>query len=428
MAQAELQSAGSVHRMSIKLLRCLPMQWGTVRGSKRRRGDSWQLRVLVGKDPVTGTPRYLAETVHGTERQAERRLAELVRSHRGAGPISTAKTVGELVDAWWEITEGDLSPSTARNTRWIILAKIKPWLGDVALDRLGTADLDRFYRRLMKEGGKGGRPMAPASVRRVHDVIRSALGQGVRWGWLVVSPAEKARPPRVPVHDVRPPEPAQVVALLREAEGVNPGLPLFFRLAATTGARRSELIALRWSDLDLDRRRMTIARGIVEDWHANLVEKDTKTHSTRRLALDPVTVELLVEHRRRGERLAGECGVALVADGFVFSHDAASREPWRPDYATHAFRALTRRLGMDGLRLHDLRHYVATRLLANGTDVRTVAGRLGHRNASTTLNVYAHFVPAADEDAAGVLGDLLVEELSERILGHDDAPAETDGA
>ena len=270
--------------------------------------------------------------------------------------------------------------------------------------------------------------MAPASVRRVHDVIRSALGQGLRWGWLAVSPAEGARPPRVPVHDIRPPEPSQVLVLLREAEAVNSALPLFFRLAATTGARRSELIALRWSDIDLSGRRLTIARGIVEDWDGNLIEKDTKTHSTRQLALDPATVALLVEHRRLAEVVAGECGVILGREAFVFSHDPAGSEPWRPDYATHAFRSLTRRLGMDGLRLHDLRHYVATRLLANGTDVRTVAGRLGHRNASTTLNVYAHFVPAADEDAANALGDLLVEELVEGPLRDDDPAAEPHGA
>jgi hypothetical protein len=156
--------------------------WATLRGSKRRRGSAWQLRVLVGRDPLTGKPRYVAETFRGTERQADRRLAELVREHSHDGPLATAKTLGELVDAWWEVAEPDLSPSTATNTRWMISAKVKPWLGDVPLERLGTADLDRFYRRLAKEGGRWGRPMAPASVRRVHDVIRSALNQGVRWG------------------------------------------------------------------------------------------------------------------------------------------------------------------------------------------------------------------------------------------------------
>jgi integrase len=242
-----------------------------------------------------------------------------------------------------------------------------------------------------------------------------------------VSPADRARPPRQRPYEIHPPEPAQVQLLRREAEAVNLALPVFLRLAATTGARRSELIALRWGDLDLDARRLTIARAIVEDFERSLVEKGTKTHSSRRVALDPVTVDLLRAHWERAADLAAQCDVVLHAKSFVFSHDPASRDPWRPDYATHAFRVLARRLGMPELRLHDLRHYVATRLLANGTDVRTVAGRLGHRNASTTLNVYAHFVPAADEDAADLLGDVLVAELHEGGPGDDDAPPESDG-
>jgi integrase len=97
----------------------------------------------------------------------------------------------------------------------------------------------------------------------------------------------------------------------------------------------------------------------------------------------------------------------MAPDAFVFSHEADSSETWRPDSTSRAFRLLVARAGAPGVRLHDLRHYVATRLLAAGVDVRTVAGRLGHRNASTTLNVYAHFVHDADEEAAAVLARLL---------------------
>ena len=93
-------------------------------------------------------------------------------------------------------------------------------------------------------------------------------------------------------------------------------------------------------------------------------------------------------------------------DAFVFSHAVDGAEPWRPDSTTRAFARLCRRAGVHGVRLHDLRHYVATRLLAGGVDVRTVAGRLGHRNAATTLNVYAHFLAETDREAAGLLGRL----------------------
>lgn len=104
-----------------------------------------------------------------------------------------------------------------------------------------------------------------------------------------------------------------------------------------------------------------------------LVEKDTRTHAARTVSL---------------------------------SHEIDGSEPWRPDSTTRAFQRLCRRAGLDSVRLHDLRHYGATRLLASGVDVRTVAGRLGHRNAATTLNVCSHFLPEADRQAATILGQL----------------------
>ena len=93
----------------------------------------------------------------------------------------------------------------------------------------------------------------------------------------------------------------------------------------------------------------------------------------------------------------------------MFSHDPDAGQPWRPDSASRAFRYLRHQVGLDHVRLHDLRHFVATRLLAAGIDMRTVSGRLGHSLTSTTLNVYAAFVPDADRRAAKVIGRLATE-------------------
>lgn len=121
-----------------------------------------------------------------------------------------------------------------------------------------------------------------------------------------------------------------------------------------------------------------------------LVEKETKTHSARRVSLDAGTVEALADHRQRMMDRAAMCRVAAAADAFVFSNAADGSESWFPDSVSRSFKRLCEKEGMRGVRLHDLRHFVATELLSAGVDVRTVAGRLGHRNAATTLNVYAH--------------------------------------
>jgi integrase len=181
---------------------------------------------------------------------------------------------------------------------------------------------------------------------------------------------------------------------------------VFLQLAAATGARRGELVALRWTDVNVAGGVVTIARGAVQG-KDGLVIKDTKTHGTRRIALDRTTVAALKAHRQAADEIAGACETVLPADAYVFSNDPTGRTSWRPWLVTQAFARLAARAGMPEVRLHDLRHFVATRLLSSGVDVRTVAGRLGHKNPNVTLSVYAHFLPEADREAADVLGRIL---------------------
>jgi len=176
-------------------------------------------------------------------------------------------------------------------------------------------------------------------------------------------------------------------------------------LSAISGARRSELIALRRSDIDLGQATMTIRRGIVLG-PAGLVEKETKTHQARRVALDDRTIARLAAHLATVTDRAAKCQVTLSTDSFVFAADVEMATPWFPDSVSRRFRNACRKASIEGVRLHDLRHYVATRLLSAGVDVRTVAGRLGHRNAATTLNVYSHFVPESDRRAAEIMGEM----------------------
>ncbi len=282
---------------------------------------------------------------------------------------------------------------------------IIPGIGAIQATKLTAADLDRFYRQLLKHGAGHG-PYAPATIRRVHGIVRRALTQGVRWGWISHNPAIDASPPRVSAKEVKPPTPEQLVHLFRLADVTDPALATYILLAASTGARRGELIALRWSDVDLERGNLAIERGIVLA-DGELIEQGTKTHQSRRVMLDPDTVTVLRNHQARAVDDARSVGAAITGESFVFTHEIEGSAPWRPDSTSRAFRMLCERAGVSGVRLHDLRHYVATRLLVSGIDVRTVAGRLGHRNPATTLNVYAHFVPQADEEAASALASVL---------------------
>jgi len=179
-----------------------------------------------------------------------------------------------------------------------------------------------------------------------------------------------------------------------------PGLELFFRLAAVTGARRGQLCALRWCDVDLERRAISFVRSLAEGRSGGLVVVPTKNRRRNRVSIDPTTADLLIEHLERAQRRADGAGVERSKDAYVFAWDAAGADPWKPNWVTKRFIDLRGEVGMQGHRLHDLRHFLATEMLAAGDAVPVVAARLAHARASTTLNVYAHAIPAGDRHAA----------------------------
>ena len=378
-----------------------------MKGHVRRRGNSWELRAYVGADPTSNRAKYLTRTFRGGKREADEALARFVTEVSGGGHAAKDTTLSELIRRWLDLVGDDLSPSTVRGYERIIRCYIDPAIGRVSLAKLRTDQLDRFYSQLRDGGGQDGGPLSPATVRQTHAVIRRALNQAMRWGWIATNPASLARPPRVRVRALDPPEPDGVLRLIAEAELRDPDLACFLLLAATTGARRGELCATRWSDIDLKAGSLTISRSIVETQGANLIEKDTKTHSSRRIALDAGSIASITQQRERCRKRATAAQTTLPDSAHVFSQDPDGVRPWVPNEVTKQFIRIRRSIGLDSVRLHDLRHFTATRLLSEGVPVRTVSGRLGHANAATTLGVYAHFVEESDRDAAEKIGSIL---------------------
>ncbi len=380
-------------------------------GSIQQRGaGSWRIKVYVGRDPVTRRKRYAERTVKGTKTDAKRALAKLVTEvSEGRVANSGAITFNELFDRWLELKEHQLDPRTHDGYRWVIERYLSRAVGSMKISRLRTADLDRLYAGLLRSGGKNGKPLSPATVRQCHGVMRQSLAQAKRWGMLALNPAEDATPPRNVHKEIVPPSTDEVLTLLRGAMEWDPDFGVFLRLLAATGCRRSEALALRWRDIEPaaeGRATLTIARSIGQS-KSGIEEKTTKTHQGRRVILDSGTVAVLEEHRRRWEEWAATGGDKITKESLLFSTELDASVPWRPDVATNRFNKLCRELGIRGIRLHDLRHFVATSLGAAGTPIATISTRLGHRDRATTLNIYSHTLPALDHQAAEVLGSLL---------------------
>jgi integrase len=250
-------------------------------------------------------------------------------------------------------------------------------------------------------------------VARVHAVLHRALAQALRWEWIWLNPASNATPPRVAPAEVRPPSPGQVVILLEWAKREDPPLHCYLRLAASTGARRSQLLALRWGDVDEKRAAIAFTRALVEG-PAGPELRSTKTHRTYRVELDAETLDVLMAHRDWATARAVRVGAELTAGTFVFSSRPDGARPWLPNWLTKRFIAARRAAGLPHFRLHDLRHFMATEMLAAGVSIATVSQRLSHARASTTLNVYAHAVPGGDRQAAETLALILAASARQR--------------
>jgi integrase len=234
---------------------------------------------------------------------------------------------------------------------------------------------------------------------RVHGIIRAAFGQAVAWGWIERNPAQGCRLPEVPNPTPVATAPADVRKLL---DGAPADFAALLRLVAVTGMRRGEACALRRSDLDLTAGSVRKARAISQG-----VERATKTGARYALAIDDGTVCVLVQHLAAMDERAAEFDLSVADDAFVFSNEPDCSQPWRPDGVSQRFSRLCERLGLEGLRLKDLRDWMVTSLLEGGQSLRTVAGRAGHARPGTTLSHYAAWVPASDRAAADAIGELL---------------------
>jgi integrase len=405
------------------------MARGGLPSRRRQRGfveqlpsGSFRVCVYTGVDPLTGRDHYLKETV-GTRRDAERVRVRLLSQVDEDRSPRTRATVNQLLDRYLDVIE--LEPTTRQGYVGKIDKHIRPTIGALQVGRLDAETLERLYAQLRKcrEHCHGRRyvqhrtaqphtcdprcaphvctPLSAASVRVVHSILSGALTRAVKWHWIAVNPALAATKPAAPTPDPQPPTVAEAARILTAAwEDLDWGMLVW--LAMVIGARRGELCGLRWRHVDLTAGVLTVRQSQGQlagrQW-----EKDTKTHQTRRVALDPETIQLLTEHHGRCATRAKALDVDLDEDAFVFSGAPDGSTPLRPDSITQRYGRLAKRLGIK-THLHALRHYSATELIAAGVDPRTVAGRLGHSGGgSTTLRVYSAWVSEADQRAAVTL-------------------------
>jgi len=378
-----------------------------LQGTIRRRGGGWQVTICTGRG---SDGRYHRRSFTcASEDEAKDKLLQLNLARRkGELAREHPDSLGAFLDDW---LAGVVKPNRAAKTyehyEMIVRNHIKPHIGRERIDRLRPQDVQRFYAELLAGG------VSVSMVHHVHRTLRAALSQAVQWGYLPANPAGRITLPRHETAEMRVlsrEETRGLLATLHDSDKPTArALWAPVAVAVTTGLRQGELLALKWSDIDLKGACLHV-RHTVEEIGVERRLKAPKTRQSRRtVPLHPDTVAIFREHRRSQDELRLRLGNLWTDEGFVFPETTLPRagRVRSPKALQHAFRQETRRLGYAGLRFHDLRHTHVTQLLAAGVPVKDVATRVGHASAVMTLGTYAHLLPGSQEAAVKALDGLL---------------------
>ena len=372
-----------------------------MRGGIRKRGEkSYQISISLGKDTATGKYKYLSQTVRGTREEAKAVRAKLIGQITDGTFVAPSKlTLAEYLERWLkEYVWPNLAPRTAEGYELIVRRHLVPALGRLTLTGLRSEHIQRYQSEKLSSGradGKGG--LSPRTVRHHHVTLHTALGHAVKMGLLSRNVADGVSPPRFQRHRWQPLSEYGVSSVLEAARETQ--YYCLFYLALYTALRRSELLALRWCDVDLLLGRVHVTRSLHQLGGGEIVIRSPKSERSRRVvSLPPSAGEVLREHRAGQARQCTELRNELKGDDLVFS--SLDGKPLRPDTVTHAWVKLVRRIGLDGTRLHDARHTHASLMLKQGVHPKIVQERLGHASIQLTLDTYSHVAPGLQEAAA----------------------------
>jgi integrase len=367
-----------------------------MKGHIRERSPGHWAIVIDVRDPETGVRKRRWHSFAGTKRQAQVEAARLIAEAQGGGTVDPSRiTINQYLDRF-ERDWVALHVSAASAQRYATsLSFVRRHLGDRRLQALRPADLAGLYATLVRAG------LAPRSVVHAHVVLHRALRQAKLWGLLRDNPAELAKPPAVGDEEIAILQPDKARALLDRLHGQP--LYLLASLGLATGLRRSEMLALRWQDVDLDAGRLTVERALEQTTAHGIRVKGPKTRKGRRtISLPAHTVAELQTHWRaqQEQRLALGMGRAPPDSPVLATFDGKLQSP---DAVTIAWRRAMAAIGMSGITLHSLRHTHASMLIASGMDILTISRRLGHASPTITLGTYGHIIHGADDQAAKIM-------------------------
>ena len=378
-------------------------------GMVRKRDDGrWEGRIVVGHK-ANGDPIF-RHVYAKTQKALTEKLHQSIECYQDVELTEDSRmTLGEWLDRWLaEYKDGTIRPGTLEGYRNYIENYIKPQLGGKQVSLITTQDVQRMYRRLksggrVREDAEGSKRLSDSTVRHIHTMLHGAMKAAVQAHIIPKNPTENATVPKSNYKPMQVLNEQELDTFLQAVQKDDIWRD-FFYTELMTGLRRGEICALMWRDFDAKAGTLGISRTLHSKGQGIYALGDTKTSQGNRTIILPESVAAVLRARKK----------ASISQ-WIFPQPASPELPMNPGTAYRRLKTLLEEAELPSIRFHDLRHTFATHALTSGVDAKTLAGILGHTNASFTLDTYAHVTPDMREAAGGIVGgfmeDLFGKEL-----------------
>lgn len=337
---------------------------------------------------------FYGETRKEVQDKLNRALYEQKQGTLTTGPQQTVKA---YLERWIEqVVKLTRRANTYKGYRSVVECHLVPALGHIKLQKLTVEHIQAFLAQ--KQG-----QLKPSMIGYVRSVLSSALKNAMKWGLVARNVANLADVPQAERYEGQVLTVEQARKLLEAARGSR--LDALLLVAVTTGMRQGELVALRWSDLDLEKGILQVRHNLTWVRGMGYVEGEPKTKKGRRkIVLSSVVIEALKAHRVRQEEARIKMGDRWQDRGLVFCNVYGGY--WHGNRVWLFFKKLLKGAGLPDVRFHDLRHGAATVLLAAGVDLKVVSELLGHSSVAITADIYAHVLPEQQQAVVRKMDDL----------------------
>ena len=370
-------------------------------GTIRKRGDGrWEARIIIGHKN-DGSPMYKSAFAK-TQKSALKQLHQLIDLYRDVDLTEECRmTLGEWLDKWLdEYMIFTIRESTLDSYRAMVKNQVKPFIGGKQISSLTTADMQKFYNKIKKEGRVRphpihGKALADSMVRGVHMMLHEALDAAVKERLLAKNPTNGTTVPKCNYPEKQILGDNQLETFLEAIKGHEYWCD-FFYVEVMTGLRRGEICGLKWQDINFEENKLQVKRSVSVKKGGGVSIGETKTETGVRCIQMPPSVAELLKSKRQ-----------TAITEWVFPHFLHPEQPISPASAYRKLKVILKNAELPLIRFHDLRHTFATHATQGGVDPKTLAGILGHTNASFTLDTYTHVTSDMQKSASAVVGNMM---------------------